>query len=565
MPVEIDELVIRATVPASFRVIEVDGKEIDPEIDGNLERAIVIDRLHMPDTFTLEFSDPDRDVLESASIAIGKRVKVSAGGLYEDAPSPLIDGEVTSIEAEYSESGSRVIVRGYDLSHRLTAGRRSKTYLQATYSDIAKEIAGGAGLKTDSIEATSQVHDCIIQANQSDYDFLAELAKHVDFEFRVDGDALLFKSRPPASEGPEPGDAATTTAEALVWGTTLHEFRARISAVAQVSEVKVRGWDPKKKEAVIGQATVTAGHAELATKPTQLAEKFGSKTLFVTNESVATQEEADALAKAKADQVGSAGFEATAVCTGNAGIRAGSTISISGVDTPFEGKWTVSSTRHDFGNGTYKTIAECSGRQDRSLSGLVANGIGMASERHRYNGLAVAIVTDNDDPSDQGRVKLKFPWLDENVESFWAPIAMPGAGPGYGLVWVPQVNDAVVVAFEHGDFQHPIVLGGLWNGQDAAPLGDGLFDAGKVKRSGIVSRKDHKLVFFDSDQASGIALLSANGKFKVALNETKDELHIVSKGKLVIEARELEIKVDTGASLEAGGQVKIKGATVALN
>jgi hypothetical protein len=105
----------------------------------------------------------------------------------------------------------------------------------------------------------------------------------------------------------------------------------------------------------------------------------------------------------------------------------------------------------------------------------------------------------------------------------------------------------------------------MWNGKDAAPLGDGLFDAGKVKRSGFVSRKGHKVVFFDADDASGAAILSSNGKFKIALNETKDELHIVSKGKLVIEAKELEIKVDSGAKIEAGGQIKIKGATVALN
>jgi uncharacterized protein involved in type VI secretion and phage assembly len=177
----------------------------------------------------------------------------------------------------------------------------------------------------------------------------------------------------------------------------------------------------------------------------------------------------------------------------------------------------------------------------------------------------VGIVTGNDDPDKQGRVKLKFPWLDDQVETFWAPIAMPGAGPGYGLVWVPQVNDAVVVAFEQGDIQHPMVIGGLWNGQDAAPLGKDFTDQGKVKRSGLVSRSGHMLVCFDSDGKSGMALLSANGKFKIALNETKDELHIVSKGKLVIEAKELEIKVDSSAKIEAGGQMTIKGATVALN
>jgi phage gp45-like len=79
-------------------------------------------------------------------------------------------------------------------------------------------------------------------------------------------------------------------------------------------------------------------------------------------------------------------------------------------------------------------------------------------------------------------------------------------------------------------------------------------------------------VFFDGDDESGVAILSQDGKFKVSLNETKGQLHIKADGKLVIEAQSLEIKVDTdakiqatGVNLEASGQMKIKGATVALN
>ena len=97
-----------------------------------------------------------------------------------EAAAVLIDGEVTSIEVEYSTVGSRAIVRGYDLSHRLTAGRKSKTFQGSTYSDIAKEIAGGANLETD-IEPTREVHDHVIQANQSDLDFLMQLAREVDY------------------------------------------------------------------------------------------------------------------------------------------------------------------------------------------------------------------------------------------------------------------------------------------------------------------------------------------------------------------------------------------------
>jgi hypothetical protein len=117
------------------------------------------------------------------------------------------------------------------------------------------------------------------------------------------------------------------------------------------------------------------------------------------------------------------------------------------------------------------------------------------------------------------------------------------------------------------------VLGGLWNGKDKAPLGDGLQDAGKITRSGFVSRKGHKLVFFDGPQESGIALISSTGEHRVSLNETRRELHVVTQGKLKIEADELEvivkrnatIKAQSGMSLEAAGQMTVKGATVAIN
>ncbi len=99
-----------------------------------------------------------------------------------------------------------------------------------------------------------------------------------------------------------------------------------------------------------------------------------------------------------------------------------------------------------------------------------------------------------------------------------------------------------------------------------------MLEQGKVKRRGFISRKGHKFIFFDGDDKSGIAMLTKDGKFKMSLNETKGQFHIKADGKLLIEAKSLEIKVDTdakvnatGVSLEASGQMKIKGATVALN
>ena len=107
--------------------------------------------------------------------------------------------------------------------------------------------------------------------------------------------------------------------------------------------------------------------------------------------------------------------------------------------------------------------------------------------------MVVGIVTDNADPENLGRVKVKYPWLAADAVSSWARLAAPGAGKDYGIAWLPQVDDEVLVAFAHGDVGEPYVLGGLWNGIDKPPTANVKFDAGKVSHAVMKSRKGHEI------------------------------------------------------------------------
>jgi uncharacterized protein involved in type VI secretion and phage assembly len=174
-------------------------------------------------------------------------------------------------------------------------------------------------------------------------------------------------------------------------------------------------------------------------------------------------------------------------------------------------------------------------------------------------GVVVGIVTQNEDKDKLGRVKLKFPWLSDD-ESDWARITQLGAGPNAGAVFIPEVSDEVLVAFEHGDISRPYVIGSLYNGKDKPSLGDGLFNQGKVKRNGFVSRKGHKFVFFEDSGKSGIALITSDRKIKVSLNESNSEIHIECQGKVTIESQgDMKLSSKAGLSLEAGGSLEIKG------
>ncbi len=560
-----------ARTASSQRTVEVDGTELAADIEGQLESVLVVDRLAMPDMFVLVFRDPNRTILGDAGLEIGSKVVISTTSLSGDTPEVLITGEVTSIETEYDALGTRAVARGYDKSHRLASGRKTATFQNVKYSDVASRIASDAGLSPDVDDSGGTVEH-LIQANQSDLDFLYGLARRIGFDCRVDDETLLFKRPVESSGAPGQGDFSSENPMELVWESNLLEFRARMSAVAQVSEVKVRGWDVTAKDAVIGQADVTATNAEVSMTPADLAAKVDGGTMTVVDHPVGMQEPADELAKARSQQVGSAAFEATAVAVGSPALKAGVAVSVSGIDPALEGKWVITGSRHEFAHGSYRTALEFSGRQDRSILGLVSQGTGGGHER--FFGVAIGIVTDNDDPDQLGRVKVKYPWLSDDAESYWARVMAPGAGPDYGIVWLPQVSDEVLVAFEHGDISYPMVLGGLWNGQDAIPFdyGSGL-DAGKVTYCGLVSRTGHRIEFIESSSDSKIQLSTQGGVITITLDDSNKELTIETSGKVTVNAQDDVVvktqgsfKVDaTGVEIKASGQLAIKGATVALN
>jgi hypothetical protein len=88
--------------------------------------------------------------------------------------------------------------------------------------------------------------------------------------------------------------------------------------------------------------------------------------------------------------------------------------------------------------------------------------------RHKVFGVAVAVVTDNKDPDKLYRVKVRYPWLDNGAKSggepsYWARISTIGAGKDRGIYFLPEVEDEVLVAFEHGDMNRPFIVGALWN------------------------------------------------------------------------------------------------------
>ncbi len=191
---------------------------------------------------------------------------------------------------------------------------------------------------------------------------------------------------------------------------------------------------------------------------------------------------------------------------------------------------------------------------------------------NRFYGVTVGLVTNTKDPDKLGRVKVKFPWLSDQDESYWARIVAPMAGADRGLYWMPEVDDEVLVVFEQGDMAFPYILGGLWNGKDKPPEAN---ENGENNKRMIKSRSGHTILLDDTKDNEKIVIQDKEGKNKITIDaknntmeiKVEKDLTIEAKGKitlkssendLAIECKNLSIKTQQNYHLEAGTNCNIR-------
>lgn len=94
----------------------------------------------------------------------------------------------------------------------------------------------------------------------------------------------------------------------------------------------------------------------------------------------------------------------------------------------------------------------------------------LTSNRDKLSGVMVGKVINLLDPLALGRVQVQLPSIDSLDLSPWARVAVPMAGIAHGFYFIPNLNDEVLVAFEHADVNAPYILGSLWNALAPPPL-----------------------------------------------------------------------------------------------
>jgi len=551
--------------------ILVGGAQVAPEVRNSLVDVKVTETLSLPASATIRITDSQMAHIDSASLAIGKEVEIKMGAMSQRSTQSIFKGEITAIEPNFSESGCELILRALDKSHRLQRNRAVKAWQQTKASDIVSELCREAGIGGSSTATTVQ-YEFFMRKGETPRELIARFERDYNYRFWLVNGQYKFQPAVP-----------TGAAISMKLRENLMSFRPRASVADVSNEVVVRGWDPKAKQEITGQLSSPQVKATRTTfNPGTAQTAFSAAKVFESSRIVENTGEANAMAKSLGERKADTIVEAEGTAFGNTALRAGCKVRVENVGSRFGGEYVVTSVTHQYSNRSgYLTSFRVSGASTRTLLDLMR-----PPERHDWSqSLVIGLVTNNNDPDQMGRVKVKFPALPNSasgpLESTWARIAVLGAGNARGTFMMPQVNEEVLVGFENGDSRRPLVIGSLYNGRDKPGADllqnkDGSFAVLSDQKVHMHSKKDFEiksdqkmLIEIQSDQETkvqGNAKQETTGSGKLKAGSTYE---IESGGSMTIKG--VSVTVEASASLtlkgatidvQASGPLNLKGAII---
>jgi uncharacterized protein len=324
--------------------LRVDGQDVPLEAEADVIEVSVLQDVSAPGMFAVRLANWDVDKLQftwsdDRLFAEGAEVEVLMG--YAGDLAPVFVGEVTGLEPEFrADEPPSVTIRGYDRGHRLLRGRKTRSFTRTTDSDIAAQVAREAGLDPDPKD-TKITLEYVLQANQTDFEFLKERARRIGYEVWVEGKTLEFRPRPI-----EESEALT-----LSLAEDLLEFFPRVSTVGLVGEVEVRGWSPKDKKALLGKAAAADAGPLMDGKTGGLdvaVEAFKAGVAASVDRLVHSQGEADQIAAGRIREMALSYVTGEGVAAGRTDLKAGTVAKIEGCGQRFSGLYYLASVRHTY-------------------------------------------------------------------------------------------------------------------------------------------------------------------------------------------------------------------------
>jgi phage baseplate assembly protein gpV/phage protein D len=530
--------------------VSVDGGQLPQELMRRLVSVRVAGRLAAPAQCELAFATWRGAAAELGIAPLGAAITVRLAG----DPEALFEGEVTCIELVHDPDGHTVTrVRAYDRLHRLRKRQQLRVFTGVTAQDIAGELTEDLGIRVRADDAGPS-WERVVQSRQTDFELLTEVTARAGLYPTLRGDELRLVSlsgdqprpmspsgdqprpmspsgdqpRPMSPSGDQPrpmspsGDQSRLVprgdeprlaspggdGDAVELELGVNLLQARIEAnLDRVSRgCTAVGWNTGSAEVIEEHAGTPRTGRRISLDPDPRDVGVDGE-LTLVDQPGRNPDEVAATAQAALDAAAGRAVTISGVTEGDARMHAGGVIDVRGVAEPVRGRYVLTEVVHTVDATGYLTAFST-----EPPASAPAN-------QPAFNALTLGRVTDVDDPDRLGRVRVTLP-AHGDADVGWLGVVCPGAGKGKGLVALPDVGDAVLVALPHGDPVGGLVLGSLYGAVE--PPDPGVED-GNVKRWSLYS-------------ADGQTITIDDAEHRISLRDKTGSLLELAPGKLMLHA-----------------------------
>jgi uncharacterized protein involved in type VI secretion and phage assembly len=208
---------------------------------------------------------------------------------------------------------------------------------------------------------------------------------------------------------------------------------------------------------------------------------------------------ADALAQADLDRRAASEITFRGVAQGDPALQPGSLVDVSGVSPNLAGRYVLTGATHSIDASGYRTELDTAPPE--------------VAPRPRADIATFGEVIDVGDPQGRARVRVLLPAYN-NARTGWLQVAIPGAGPGKGLIALPDTGDTVLVVLLRENPSLGLVLGGLYGQHNAPESG---VDLGRVRTYTWITPGNQKIQL-DDELAGGLIRLENGAGAYIELN-----------------------------------------------
>lgn len=503
--------------------ISIDGILLDPFKEVSLDQHI--DEHHNFE-ITLDYEaveDFGTHTLDKSREWLGKPVVINFNDKKEFV------GVITNVQLTHNNGfHGKLLISGASTTTLLEAGAHTQSWLEKDLATIVNDVVDAAGIDAavSPVYTSPIAYQC--QYRETHFQFLKRLAQHYHEWLYYDGVQLIF------------GKPALEAAIPVAYGKEIRSLSIGIQAKASHRNIfSYNLLDDAQNESKTDGAV--AGLNELGTFAFDVAKDlfkieandFSPPRVKDRSEidTVLTNNQASAVANSNV-------LSATSI---QQGLSIGSVIR-------------VSSERHDNGALEIKNYGEYIIIQINHMATdtkeyvnqfrAIPAGVSVLPASEVTAPVAqpqIATVVSNEDPEQKGRVQVQFQWQSGEMKTSWLRVMTPDAGSSEhhtqnrGHVFIPEVDDQVMVGFRYNDPNRPFVMGSLFSGTTGAGGGQD----NTVKS--IITRSGHLLEFNDTDGAESITITDKNQNI-IFIDTANKNIKIAAPETLDIEAKNINIR-----------------------